>query len=146
MRFQRSFPACGYVFKVITLVWVNQRNCFENAIVWKRVSQRSLNKLIFAIKNEPSFYTVFLFPLHPFCHPSFNSFVGPMKLFISRFHLALHILFHLHNLDDILKVQNLILALTSFFSQFLSHLIYFIRDDLDLWLSDFVSMSAEHLN
>jgi len=83
MRFQRSFPACGYVFKVITLVWVNQRNCFENAIAWKRVSQRSLNKLIFAIKNEPSFYTVFLFPLHPFCHPSFNSFVGPIKLYVS---------------------------------------------------------------
>jgi len=30
-RFQRSFTTCSYVFKVITLVWANQRNFFGNA-------------------------------------------------------------------------------------------------------------------
>jgi len=29
-RFQRAFAACGCVFKVITLVWANQGNYFEN--------------------------------------------------------------------------------------------------------------------
>jgi len=32
-RFQRAFTACVCVFKVITLVWANQRNYFENATV-----------------------------------------------------------------------------------------------------------------
>jgi len=30
-RFQRAFTACSCVFKVIALVWANQRNFFENA-------------------------------------------------------------------------------------------------------------------
>ncbi len=29
-RFQRAFTACSCNFKVITLVWANQRNFFEN--------------------------------------------------------------------------------------------------------------------
>jgi len=29
-RFQNAFTACSCVFKVITLVWANQRNFFEN--------------------------------------------------------------------------------------------------------------------
>jgi len=31
IRFQRAFTACSCVFKVITLIWANQRNYFENA-------------------------------------------------------------------------------------------------------------------
>jgi len=30
-RFQRAFTACSCIFKVITLVWANQHNLFENA-------------------------------------------------------------------------------------------------------------------
>jgi len=30
-RFTHGFTACGCVFQVIILVWVNQRNFFENA-------------------------------------------------------------------------------------------------------------------
>ncbi len=30
-RFQRAFTACSCVLKVITLVWANPRNYFENA-------------------------------------------------------------------------------------------------------------------
>jgi len=28
-RFQHAFTACSCIFKVITLVWANQRNYFE---------------------------------------------------------------------------------------------------------------------
>jgi len=34
--FQHAFTARGYVFKVITLVWTNQRNYFENATAYSR--------------------------------------------------------------------------------------------------------------
>jgi len=41
-RFKHAFTACTCVFKEITLVWVNQRNFFENANACvKRSSQRS---------------------------------------------------------------------------------------------------------
>ncbi len=44
-RFQRAFNACSCAFKVITLVWDNQGNYFENAR-WKRLSQRSFRMVI----------------------------------------------------------------------------------------------------
>jgi len=45
--FTYAFTACSCVFKVITLVEVNQGNYFENAFV-KRSSQRSFNTVLFA--------------------------------------------------------------------------------------------------
>ncbi len=61
-RFQHAFTACSCVFKVLTLVWANQRNFFENAQLhsinarWKRLSQLSfmlcnLSILIFKTCN-----------------------------------------------------------------------------------------------
>ncbi len=35
-RFQRAFTACVCFFKVITLVWANQRNYFENVTAWTK--------------------------------------------------------------------------------------------------------------
>jgi len=73
-RFQRAFTACSCVFKVITFVWANQGNYFENATWfeptkvislktqlhavnarWKRLSQRSFKaRLVFfgSVINE----------------------------------------------------------------------------------------------
>jgi len=42
-RFQHAFPECSCVFKVITLVWSNQRNFFENAIT---CSKRTLKTTV----------------------------------------------------------------------------------------------------
>jgi len=36
IRFQRAFTACSCVFKVISLVWDNQDNYFENSIAWSK--------------------------------------------------------------------------------------------------------------
>jgi len=53
-RFQREFTECCWVFKVITLVWANQGNYFENANArWKRLSQLSL-KVVFQKCKIPS--------------------------------------------------------------------------------------------
>jgi len=35
-RFQRAFIACCCIFKVITLVWANQDNFFENANTYSK--------------------------------------------------------------------------------------------------------------
>jgi len=42
-RFQRAFTAYSCVFKVITLVWANQRHYFENAIA---CSKRTLKTAV----------------------------------------------------------------------------------------------------
>ena len=36
LHFQRAFTACICVLKIITLVWANQNNFFENATVYKK--------------------------------------------------------------------------------------------------------------
>jgi len=41
-RFQRAFTAGSCVFKVITLVWANQRNFFENATTWSKRMHKTL--------------------------------------------------------------------------------------------------------
>jgi len=41
-RFQHAFAACSCVFKVITLVWANQRNYFENATTCSKRMRKTL--------------------------------------------------------------------------------------------------------
>jgi len=41
-RFQRAFTACSCVFKVITLIWVNQRNFFENTTACSKRMRKTL--------------------------------------------------------------------------------------------------------
>ncbi len=41
-RFQRAFTACSCVFKVIALVWANQRNFFENATTCSKRMRKTL--------------------------------------------------------------------------------------------------------
>jgi hypothetical protein len=41
-RFQRAFTACSCVLKVITLVWANQRNHFENATACSKRMRKTL--------------------------------------------------------------------------------------------------------
>jgi len=41
-RFQRAFTACSCVFKLITLVWANQRNFFENATTCSKRMRKTL--------------------------------------------------------------------------------------------------------
>jgi len=41
-RFQHAFTACSCVFKVITLVWANQRNFFENAFTCSKRMRKTL--------------------------------------------------------------------------------------------------------
>jgi len=54
-RFQRAFTACSCVFKVIALVWANQRNFFENAtrkIRTKGVWRNGCQPLYFSVLRE----------------------------------------------------------------------------------------------
>jgi len=44
-RFQSAFTACSCVFKVITLVWANQRNFFENATTCSKRMRKTLNAM-----------------------------------------------------------------------------------------------------
>ncbi len=41
-RFQRAFTACVFVFEVITLVWTNQGNFFENATACSNRMRKTL--------------------------------------------------------------------------------------------------------
>ncbi len=41
-RFQRAFTACVFVFEVITLVWANQGNFFENATACSKRMRKTL--------------------------------------------------------------------------------------------------------
>ncbi len=41
-RFQRAFTACSCVFKVITLVWANQRKFIENATTCSKRMRKTL--------------------------------------------------------------------------------------------------------
>jgi len=41
-RFQRAFTSCSCVFKVIALVWANQRNFFENATACSKRIRKTL--------------------------------------------------------------------------------------------------------
>ncbi len=41
-RFQQAITACSCVFKVITLVWANQRNFFENATTCSKRMRKTL--------------------------------------------------------------------------------------------------------
>ncbi len=53
-RFPRAFTACGCVFKVITLVGLNQGNFFENAIA---CSKRKLKTTVATqLSEENKFY------------------------------------------------------------------------------------------
>jgi len=51
-RFQRAFTACSCVFKVITLVWVNQRNFFKNATTCSKRIRKTL--VATQLKASPS--------------------------------------------------------------------------------------------
>jgi len=42
IRFQRAFTACSCIFKVIALVWANQRNFFENATTCSKRMRKTL--------------------------------------------------------------------------------------------------------
>ncbi len=41
-RFQRAFTACVFVLKVITLIWANQGNFFENATACSKRMRKTL--------------------------------------------------------------------------------------------------------
>jgi len=54
-RFQRAFTAYSCVFKVITLVWSNQRNFFENATT----CSKRMRKTLVATQLKGTFRTFF---------------------------------------------------------------------------------------
>ena len=57
-RFQRAFTVCCCVFKVITLVWANQGNFFENANAY---SKRTLKATVATHLNKWTTPVDFLF-------------------------------------------------------------------------------------
>jgi len=59
-RFQRAFTACVCVFKVITLVWANKSNYFENANACSKRTLKTtvstqLNQAFFSVSNLDPF-------------------------------------------------------------------------------------------
>jgi len=65
-RFKHAFTACSCVFKVITMVWVNQRNFFEIATA----SSKSMRKTLVAtqLKHQKFILSVyFLFVMVCMC-------------------------------------------------------------------------------
>jgi len=63
-RFTHAFTECGSVFKVITLVWVNQRNLNENVTACSKRMRKTLVatqlKTLASFVNQITFF--FLYP------------------------------------------------------------------------------------
>ncbi len=71
-RFQHAFTACSCVFKVITLVWANQRNFFKNATTCSKRMRKTLvaTQLQMTILEWKCYYQQSFLPPHfflPFC-------------------------------------------------------------------------------